>query len=49
MRTKILDKYRGGGLKHARELEGFMLLVMGMQANPDLPEFNWNTGLKVLS
>jgi 8-hydroxy-5-deazaflavin:NADPH oxidoreductase len=37
-----------GGLKHARELEGFMLLVMGMQANPDLPGFNWNTGLKIL-
>jgi hypothetical protein len=37
-----------GGLHHARELEGFMLLVMGMQANPDLPDFNWNTGLKIL-
>jgi 8-hydroxy-5-deazaflavin:NADPH oxidoreductase len=37
-----------GGLHHARELEGFMLLVMGMQANPDLPAFNWNTALKVL-
>ena len=37
-----------GGLKHARELEGFMLLVMGMQVNPDLPEFNWNTGLKIM-
>ena len=38
-----------GGLHHARELEGFMLLVIGMQANPDLPDFNWNTGLKILS
>jgi predicted dinucleotide-binding enzyme len=38
-----------GGLHHARELESFMLLVMGMQANPDLPDFNWNTGLKILS
>ncbi|WP_240987112.1 hypothetical protein [Arthrobacter sp. Soil736] len=38
-----------GRLHHARELEGFMLLVMGMQANPDLSEFNWNTGLKILA
>lgn len=37
-----------GGLHHARELEGFMLLVMGMQANPDVPDFNWNTALKIL-
>lgn len=37
-----------GGLKHAHELQGFMLLVMGMQVNPDLPDFNRNTGLKIM-
>jgi predicted dinucleotide-binding enzyme len=36
-----------GGLRHARELEGFMLLVMALQANPAYPTFNWGTGLKI--
>ncbi|WP_253905297.1 NADPH-dependent F420 reductase [Arthrobacter sp. H14] len=38
-----------GGLHHARELEGFQLLVMAMQANPAFESFNWNTGLKILN
>lgn len=37
-----------GGLHHARELEGFQLLVMAMQVNPALPTFNWGTGLSVI-
>lgn len=37
-----------GGLKHARELEGMQLLVMAMQVNESLPEFQWGTSLKVL-
>jgi 8-hydroxy-5-deazaflavin:NADPH oxidoreductase len=37
-----------GGLHHARELEGFQLLMMAMQANPAYENFNWGTGLKVL-
>jgi predicted dinucleotide-binding enzyme len=37
-----------GGLRHARELEGFMLLVMALQANPAYPAFNWGTGLKII-
>ncbi len=36
-----------GGLHHARELEGFQLLVMAMQVNPALPDFNWGTALKI--
>lgn len=36
-----------GGLHHARELEGFQLLVMAMQVNPALPDFNWDTALKI--
>ena len=36
-----------GGLRHARELEGFQLLVMALQANPAYPTFNWGTGLKI--
>ncbi|MCB5273388.1 Pyrroline-5-carboxylate reductase [Arthrobacter sp. SO5] len=36
-----------GGLHHARELEGFELLVMGLQLNPAYATFNWGTGLKI--
>ncbi|AXJ09357.1 NADPH-dependent F420 reductase [Arthrobacter sp. PM3] len=37
-----------GSLRHARELEGFMLLVMALQVNPAYPNFNWGTGLKII-
>lgn len=37
-----------GGLHHARELEGFQLLVMGLQLNPAYETFNWATGLKII-
>ncbi|MGY2744423.1 NADPH-dependent F420 reductase [Arthrobacter sp. UYCu723] len=37
-----------GGLHHARELEGFELLVMGLQLNPAYESFNWGTGLKII-
>jgi predicted dinucleotide-binding enzyme len=37
-----------GGLQHARELEGFQLLVMGLQLNPAYETFNWGTGLKII-
>ena len=37
-----------GGLRHARELEGFQLLVMALQVNPAYPTFNWGTGLKIV-
>jgi predicted dinucleotide-binding enzyme len=37
-----------GGLHHARELEGFQLLMMGLQLNPAYGTFNWDTGLKVI-
>lgn len=37
-----------GPLRRSRELEGFQLLVMALQANPALDAFNWNTSLKVL-
>ncbi len=37
-----------GGLRHARELEGFQLLVMALQANPAYPTFNWGTVLKII-
>jgi predicted dinucleotide-binding enzyme len=43
-----LRPLRVGGLRHARELEGFQLLVMGLQANPAYGDFNWATGLKIL-
>ena len=43
-----LRPLRVGGLRHARELEGFQLLVMALQANPAYESFNWGTGLKVL-
>lgn len=38
-----------GGIHHARELEGFQLLMMAMQVNPALADFNWNTSLQVAS
>ncbi|SDL51279.1 hypothetical protein SAMN04487916_11012 [Arthrobacter sp. ov407] len=37
-----------GGLRHARELEGFMLLFMALQVNPAYPAFNWGAGLKII-
>ncbi len=37
-----------GGLHHARELEGFQLLITALQANPAYENFNWGTGLKVI-
>ncbi|MET4095332.1 NAD(P)-binding domain-containing protein [Arthrobacter sp. UYCu712] len=37
-----------GGLHHSRELEGFQLLVMGLQLNPAYENFNWGTGLKII-
>lgn len=37
-----------GGLHHARELEGFQLLVVGLQLNPAYDTFNWGTGLKII-
>ncbi|MGP4030678.1 NADPH-dependent F420 reductase [Pseudarthrobacter sp. 1C304] len=42
-----LRPLRVGGLKHARELEGFQLLVMALQVNPAYDAFNWDTGLKI--
>ena len=43
-----LRPLRVGGLRHARELEGFQLLVMALQANPAYRDGNWATGLKVI-
>lgn len=43
-----LRPLRVGGLRHARELEGFQLLVMALQANPTYADFNWATGLKII-
>ncbi|MDR7081945.1 putative dinucleotide-binding enzyme [Arthrobacter ginsengisoli] len=43
-----LRPLRVGGLRHARELEGFQLLVMALQANPAYESFNWGTGLKII-
>ncbi|WP_171059370.1 NADPH-dependent F420 reductase [Arthrobacter crystallopoietes] len=37
-----------GPLRRARELEAFMLLVMGLQVNPEHERFNWDTALKIL-
>lgn len=37
-----------GGLRHARELEGFELLVMALQANPAYQSFSWGTSLKII-
>jgi predicted dinucleotide-binding enzyme len=38
-----------GPLRRARELEAFMLVVMGLQVNPAHSHFNWDTSLKLLS
>lgn len=43
-----LRPLRVGGLRHARELEGFQLLVMALQVNPAYGDFNWGTGLKII-
>lgn len=37
-----------GALRHARELEGIQLLLIGLQMNPAYESFNWQTALKVL-
>ncbi|QDY89676.1 NADP oxidoreductase [Arthrobacter sp. UKPF54-2] len=37
-----------GALRHARELEGMQLLVIGLQMNPAYETFNWGTALKIL-
>jgi predicted dinucleotide-binding enzyme len=37
-----------GPLRRARELEAFMLVVMGLQVDPEHPRFNWDTALKIL-
>ncbi len=37
-----------GALRHARELEGFELLVMALQANPAYESFNWTAGPKII-
>ncbi|WP_026554407.1 NADPH-dependent F420 reductase [Arthrobacter sp. 35W] len=37
-----------GPLRRARDLEAMMLLVMGLQVNPNHNNFNWDTSLKLL-
>ena len=37
-----------GALRHARELEGIQLLVIGLQLNPAYESFNWTAGLKII-
>lgn len=37
-----------GGLRHARELEGIQLLMIGLQLNPAYETFNWGTALNVI-
>lgn len=37
-----------GPLRRARELEAIMLLIMGLQVNPEHDRFNWDTALKIL-
>ena len=37
-----------GALRHARELEGMQLLVIGLQLNPAYESFNWGTALKII-
>ncbi|GAA4038436.1 NAD(P)-binding domain-containing protein [Arthrobacter methylotrophus] len=37
-----------GPLRRARELEAFMLVIMGLQVNPQHLHFNWDTSLKLL-
>ncbi|EOR69972.1 reduced coenzyme F420:NADP oxidoreductase [Thermobifida fusca TM51] len=38
-----------GPLRRAQELEGFQFLMMTLQADPAKQDFNWNTGLKILT
>lgn len=38
-----------GPLRRARELEGFQFLMMTLQADPAKQDFNWNTGVKILT
>jgi len=37
-----------GPLRRARELESFMILVMGLQVSSAHPDYNWNSALKLL-
>lgn len=37
-----------GALRHARELEGIQLLMVGLQLNPAYDSFNWGTALQVV-
>lgn len=37
-----------GALRHARELEGIQLLMIGLQMNPAYESFNWQTALNVI-
>ncbi|HET7139133.1 MAG TPA: NAD(P)-binding domain-containing protein [Arthrobacter sp.] len=37
-----------GPLRRARELEGIMLVVMGLQVSPEHEHFNWDTALRIL-
>jgi predicted dinucleotide-binding enzyme len=37
-----------GALRHARELEGMQLLVIGLQLNPAYESFNWGTALNIV-
>lgn len=36
-----------GPLRRARELEAFMLVIMGLQVSPGHAHFNWDTALRV--
>lgn len=36
-----------GPLWRARELEAFMLVIMGLQVNPEHEHFSWDTALRV--
>ncbi|PTT65984.1 NADPH-dependent F420 reductase [Arthrobacter sp. HMWF013] len=37
-----------GPLRRARELEAIMLVVMGLQVNPEHEHFNWDTALRII-
>jgi len=37
-----------GPLRRARELESFMILVIGLQVSSAHPDYNWNSALKLL-
>jgi predicted dinucleotide-binding enzyme len=36
-----------GPLRRSRELEAFMLVVMGLQVSPEHEHFNWDTALRI--